>query len=195
MTRSTTAVLACLAAAGLLAGCASHRGAEATFHDPNMDFGLIRSVAVMPFGNLTVASRAGDTVREVFMTMLQATVDVYVHPPGEVRRAISRVSPNDPTAPSAEEAVNLAKNLGADVVITGIVLEYGQVRSASATANVCTLSVKMIEAQTGRVIWSASATRGGIGTSERLLGGGGQPMNIVISQAVEDLLDRLFTQE
>ncbi len=195
MTMKTRAATLGLVAAFLIAGCSGHRGDRATFHDPNMDFGLIQSVAVLPFGNLTISPKAGEMVREVFMTTLQATVDVYVHPPGEVRRAVSRVQPNSPTEPTAEEAVRLAENLGADVVITGTVMEFGQVRSASATANVCTLSLRMIEGQTGSVIWSASATRGGIGASERLLGGGGQPMNIVISQTVEELLDQLFAIE
>lgn len=194
MTRKTPILTACIAVV-LIAGCSGHRGGQATFHDPSMDFGLIQSVAVLPFGNLTIAPQAGESVREVFMTMMQATVDVYVHPPGEVRRAISRVQPVDPTEPTAEEVTRLAENLGADVVITGKVMEFGQVRSASASANICTVSVRMIEGQTGSVVWSSSTTRGGIGTSERLLGGGGEPMNIVISKAVEDLLDRLFAFE
>jgi hypothetical protein len=185
-------VLALALALLLSASCAGHRGAQATYHDPNMDFGLIQSVAVLPFANLSPSSRAGETVREVFSTMLQASLAVYVHPPGEVHRALSRISPQNPTAPSPEEVVELARNIGADVVITGTVLEYGVARSGSASANVCSVSVKMLEGQTGRVIWSASATTGGVGATERLLGGGGQPMNIVVSQAVEDLLDRLF---
>jgi hypothetical protein len=157
-----------------------------------MDFGLIRSVAVLPFQNLSPAARAGETVREIFSTMLQASEAVYVHPPGEVRRALSRISPQDATAPTPEEVADLAENIGADVLITGTVLEYGVARSGAASANVCSVSLKMLEGQSGRVIWSASATTGGVGASERLLGGGGQPMNIVVSQAVEDLLNRLF---
>lgn len=188
-------IIVVLATAAVVLGCSSRPGARTSFHDPGMDFGLIQSVAVLPFDNLTQTQNAGETVRDVFMTMLQATVAVYVQPPGEVRRAIDRINPNDPMAPTAQEAVELGRALEVDVIITGTVLEYGQVRSASALANICSVSVKMIEGETGRVVWSASATRGGVGASERLLGGGGQPMNIVISQAVEDLLDRLFAVE
>jgi TolB-like protein len=175
-----------------LIGCATPGGADASFHDPNMDFSLIQSLAVLPFDNLTAESRASDRVRDVFMTMLQATGALYVVPPGEVARAVSRVGLQDPTGPTAEEVVNLAKNLEADVVVTGSVLEYGEVRSASASANVISVSVQMMEGQTGRVVWSASATRGGIGATKRLFGGGGEPMNTVTTKAVEDLLDALF---
>ncbi|HXI02876.1 MAG TPA: hypothetical protein VNI57_06820 [Candidatus Saccharimonadales bacterium] len=183
------AVLAMLIA---LTGCSSHRAAQSTFKDPEMDFGLIRTVAVVPFGNLTSSPRAADRVRDVFMTMLQATGAVYVLPPGEIARGISRVSPADPTSPTAEEAVALGKNLDADVIITGTVLEYGEVRSASAVANVISLSLEMVETGSGKVVWSSSSTKGGIGAGKRLLGGGGEPMNVVTVDAVDELLDQLF---
>jgi hypothetical protein len=182
---------ACLALPLALAGCAS-AGARSTFHDPKMDFSLVRSVAVLPFVNLTTTSKAEERVRDVFMTMLQATGAAYVLPPGEVARGISRTSLQTPAAPTADDVVRLAKNLDVDVVITGSVLEYGEVRSASATANVVSLSVQMMEAQTGRVVWSAASTQGGIGAGRRIFGGGGEPMNVVTSKAVADLLDRLF---
>jgi hypothetical protein len=183
---------ACIAILLVLAGCASHHGASATFRDPNMDFSLIRSVAVLPFVNLTLSTRAEDRVRDVFMTMLQATQAAYVLPPGEVARGISRTNIANPTTPTVEEVVKLAKNLEVDVVMTGTVLEYGEVRSSTTTANVISLSVQMMEGKSGRVIWSGTSTQGGIGAGKRLIGGGGEPMNDVTSKAVNDLLNRLF---
>ncbi len=182
------------AAAMLLAcsGCAARRGAEVTFHEPDMDFSLVHTVAVLPFANLTPVQAAGERVRDVFMTMLQATGSVYVLPPGEIGRGLSRVSVTNPAAPSPDEAAGLAKALGADAVITGTVLEYGETRSGSATANYIALSVRMMEAKTGRVVWSASSTQGGVGATKRLFGGGGEPMNEVTAKAVDDLLDKLF---
>ena len=178
----------------LAAACSQHRGSQATFFDANMDFGLIQSVVVLPFDDVSNSAKAGETVRDVFMTTLQAKVDLYVIPPGEVQRAIARTVPQNPMVPTEEEVVKLAANLEADVVITGTVLEYGQLRSGSASSNVCSLSVKMFEGQTGRVVWSASATRGGVSAGDRLVGSGGQPMNVVVSKAVDDLVDRLVQQ-
>jgi len=185
-------VAASITAALLLSGCAAHSGARVTYHDPNMDFSLVRSVAVLPLVNLTNMAKADDRVRDVFMTMLQATGAVYVLPPGEVARGISRVGLANPSAPTSEDVVKLAKNLGVDVVITGTLLEYGEVRSTSATANVISLSVQMLEGQSGRVVWSASTTEGGIGAGKRLFGGGGEAMNVVTAKAVDQLLHRLF---
>ncbi len=185
--------LAGLLLAGL-GGCAARRGQGVTFHDPNMDFSLIQNVAVMPFANLTPNTNAGDRVRDVFMTMLQATGSLYVLPPGEVGRGISRANIQNPTAPTPEEVVGLCKNVKADVVVTGSVLEYGEVRSGSATANVVSLSLKMMEAQTGKVIWSAASTKGGISAADRLFGGGGQPMDAVTEEAVAELIDELYSK-
>jgi hypothetical protein len=51
----------------------------------------------------------------------------------------------------------------------------------------------MQEAGTGKVVWAGSATKGGIGWGARLLGAsGGDPVNDVTEQAVDDLLDQLF---
>jgi hypothetical protein len=175
-----------------VAGCAAGRGANVTYHDPNMDFGLLQTVAVMPFVNLTTNNNAADRVRDVFTTMLQATGGVYVLPPGEVGRGIARTNLANPTAPTAEEVTQFAKIVGADAVITGTVREYGEVRSGATSANAIAVSLTLMEAQTGKVVWSASSTRGGVSAADRLFGGGGRPMDDVTDQAIQDLIDKLF---
>ena len=172
-------------------GCASTRS-KVVFRDANMDFGSIQSVAVMPFTNLTRESLAGDRVRDAFMTMLQATGGLYVIPPGEVARGISRLNLERPALPTPEEVTKFAKNVNADAVFTGTVTEYGEIRSGSSTANVVSVSLQMMEAQTGRVVWTASSTQGGVTTSDRLFGGGGVPMNATTQKAIDDLLEKLF---
>ena len=172
-------------------GCASTKS-NVVFRDPKMDFGAIQSVAVMPFTNLTRDTLAGERVRDVFMTMLQATGGVYVLPPGEVGRGIARLNLERPASPTPEEVTKFAKIVNADALITGTVSEYGEVRSGSSTANVVSISVQMMEAQTGRVVWSAASTKGGITMTDRLFGGGGEPMNATTQKAVDDLLEKLF---
>jgi hypothetical protein len=173
----------------LLTSCA--HGSQ-NYHDPDMDFGSIKSVAVMPFVNLTHDTEAGDRVRDIFSSMLLATGDMYVLPSGEVARGISRAGVVNPAAPSSEEVVKLSDVLKVNAVITGVVREYGEVRSASSAANVISVSVQMQESQTGKVVWKGASTKGGITLMDRLLGGGGHPMDVVSEKAVNDLLDQLF---
>jgi len=172
-------------------GCATG-SSRVVFRDQNMDFGSLQAVAVMPFTNLTRDNMAGERVRDVFMTMLQATGGVYVIPPGEVARGIGRLNLDRPATPTPEDVTKFAKIVSTDAVFTGTVKEYGEVRSGSSAANVVSVSLQMMEAQTGRLVWSASSTRGGVTTSDRLFGGGGEPMNATTQKAVDDLLDKLF---
>jgi hypothetical protein len=172
----------------LAPGCAGRD----VYKDASMDFGLIQTVAVMPFANLTKEPAAADRMRDVFMTMLLARSGLYVLPPGEIARGIVKAAIANPGAPSSEEAVRFGSIVKADVVVTGVVREYGELRSATTLANAVSVSVEMVETQTGRVIWAASATRGGIGVRERMFGGGGEPMNKVSEDAVNELLQKLF---
>ncbi len=181
------------AAVLVLAGCASTReSVRVTYRDPNMDFGQLQAVAVLPFANLSRDPTAADRVRDVFTTMLLATQGVYVVPPGEVARGIARAGIVAPATPTPEEVVKFVAIVKADAVITGTVREYGEVRSGSAAATMISVSLEMMEGQTGKVVWSASSTKGGVSTLDRMFGGGGEPMNIVTEKAVEDLLDKLF---
>jgi hypothetical protein len=173
----------------LLTSCA--HGSQ-TYRDPEMDFASIKTVAVMPFVNLSHDNQAADRVRDVFSSMLLATGDMYVLPAGEVSRGLSRAGVFNPATPSAEEVVKLGKILNANAVITGVVREYGDVRSASASANVISVSAEMLETQTGKVVWKGASTKGGVTLMDRLLGGGGKPMDVVTEKAVNDLLDQLF---
>ncbi|HEX9402254.1 MAG TPA: penicillin-binding protein activator LpoB [Anaeromyxobacter sp.] len=186
--RLATSALVVLLALAACRGSAGRRG----YQDANMDFGAIHTVAVLPFTNLSRESAGADRVREVFSNMLLSTGAVYVLPPGEVMRGVNRVQIVDPRQPSVEEITKLGALLKADAVIRGVLREYGEVRSASAAANVVSISVEMYETSSGKVVWAAASTRGGIGVSDRLLGSGGAPMNEVTERAVDDLLEKLF---
>jgi hypothetical protein len=173
----------------LAAGCSL---SPRTYHDPNMDFSMIQTVAVLPFANLTSHRNAEDRVRDVFMNMLLSTGGVYVLPAGEVARGISRSQIPAGSAPSIDEIKKLGTVLGTDAVITGVLKEYGEVRSGTAAANVLSVSLQLIEVETGRIIWVGASTKGGISTKDRLLGGGGQPMNTITEEAVSELITMLF---
>jgi hypothetical protein len=162
------------------------------FRDPNMDFGAIQAVAVLPFQNLTRDNLAAERVRDVFINRLLSTGAIYVVPVGEVARAASRVEVQSLSAPSPEEAVKLSSALKVQALVTGAVQEYGEVRSGSTSANLIALSVQMLEGQTGRIIWTATSTKGGIDAWDRLFGGGGRPMNDVTRDAVNDVIAKLF---
>jgi hypothetical protein len=173
----------------LLVGCAT---TTQIYRDSNMDFGAIQSIAVMSFVSLARDNVAAERVRDVFINNLLATGAVYVVPVGEVARGVARAEIANPTTPSPEEVVKLASMIKVQAVITGVLKEYGEVRSGTTSANIISVSLQMMEAQTGKVVWSGSSTEGGISIWDRLFGGGGQPMDKITQKAVEDLINRLF---
>ena len=174
----------------LLITCAR---SKSTFYiDPNMDFGTVKNLAVMPFLSLAKDPIVAERVRDVFINRLLATGAVYVVPVGEVARGITRIEAQNPSTLSPEEAVKLGGIIKVQAVITGTVREYGEVRSGATSANVISISLQMIETETGKVVWTDSSTRGGISIWDRLFGGGGKPMNTVTEEAVNDLIYRLL---
>jgi hypothetical protein len=182
------ALLAIVLNLALPVGC----GTTDTYFEPTMDFGSLQSVAVLPFQDLTRTQEAAERVRDTFIGMLLATEAVYVLPTGEVARGISKTGGLRGSGPSAEQVRQLGTILQVEAIITGTLREYGTVRSGTTSANVVSLSLQMMEASTGRVVWSASSTKGGITMLDRLLGARGEPMNVVTEKVVNDLLDKLF---
>ncbi len=184
--------LVCLLSVCVIMSSPAMVDAAGVYHDTSMDFGSVKSVAVLPLGNLTREQQAADRFRDVFVTTLMASSGIYVLPPGEVMRGMLSVGIANPTAPTPDEVVKLCKTIKVDAVFTGIVREYGEVRSGTATANVISVSMQLMEGQTGKIVWSADTTQGGISVLDRLFGGGGKPLNDITEKAVDDLINKLF---
>lgn len=177
----------------LLTGCGVF-GSGANYHDKIMDFASIQTVAVMPMMNLTRDPSVSERVRDSLATRLLATEAFYVLPHGEVMRGVNRAKIETPESPSIEEVIKFGGIVNADAIITGVIREYGELKAGSSAANVISLSLHLQETETGLVIWTAETTKGGVGIFSRLFGGGGQPMDGITRDAVDDLLDKLFAQ-
>lgn len=163
-----------------------------TYRDPKMDIGSIYTVAIMPLTNLTRDLQASERVRDVLMTMLLASGNVYVVPPGEVAKQVQLAGVANPPTPTTDEIMKLGKMLKVEAIITGVVKEYGEVRAGAASASLISLSVQMTEVQTGKVVSSVSSTKGGISFLDRLFGGGGAPMNDITEKSIKDVISELL---
>lgn len=179
-----------IVAALFISSCASR--ASVTYRYPDVDFGSIQTVAVLPLANFSKDPAAAERVRDVLIPMLMSSGSLYALPPGQVYLGLTKVAVLNPSAPSTEEVVKLAAFLKVNAIMTGVIREYGEVRSGSSVANVISMSLQLADSESGRVIWASSATEGGITMTDRLLGGGGVAMNKVTEKAVDDLLDQLF---
>ncbi len=181
-----------VAIAMLAAGAVSCAAGGRNYHDAGMDFGSLKTIVVLPLANLSGNAVAAERVRDALSAALLATGALYVIPTGEVNRGLARLSIVQPTAPGADEIVKLGQLLKADAVVSGVVREYGEVRSGAAVGNVVSLSLRFQETATGKVIWEGVSTKGGLGFWSRLVGTSGNPMNDVTEAVVDDLIAKLF---
>lgn len=190
--REWMAMTGCLSILLVCSGCSMKLGGNDVFRDPNMDFGSIRTVAIMPIMNLTKDQQGADRVRDVLVTAILASGEYYPVPLGEVAKGISTTGVAYPLIPSPEEAIKLGKQIKVDGVITGVLKEYGEVRSGSTNSDVIAISLQLMETQTGRVVWSASSTKGGVTLVDRMFGGGGNPLNTITEKAINELVSNML---
>ncbi len=168
--RSIAAVAVLAIACAGLSGCA-RRGT--TYLDTEADFDLIRRIAVLPLDNLAGNFTAAEKVRQLLIIELLSTGSVEVVDVGEVARALRDGGISNPVSPGTEEIRKLGEVLRVQGVIAGTVQEFSEVRSGGATSTQVSLAFRMIETDAGRVIWSSSVSRSGVGAMTRLFGVGG----------------------
>jgi TolB-like protein len=160
---------AAFAAAALAVACSR----PVAFIHPQADFSLVRRVAVLPFENLTAEPTAGEKVRQLMVIELLSSGSVEVVDVGEVARALRAASVANPGSPGTEEIRKLGQELQVQALMAGSVQEFSQVRTSGPPATSVALVFRLIETDTGQVIWSSSVSKSGVGAAARLFGIGG----------------------
>jgi len=129
-----TPFLAGAAAAALLAaaGCSSH--AVTQYTHPNADLGALKSVAVLPFENLSADRTSADKVQKIFLSELLATSAFNVVEPGLVSKTLKadRVETTESLGPA--DFKRLGEELKADAVFTGAVVDFAENRTGSGAS-------------------------------------------------------------
>jgi TolB-like protein len=152
-----------------LAGCAT--GPTVYIH-PNADFSSLKKVAVLPFDNLTQDRFAADKVQKIFTTELLSLGAFEVIEPGQVLKALRDQRIEAPAGMTAAEIKKVGEALGAQALIFGTVVDFGESRSGTTPSPEVTVQLRLAETQSGLTLWSVSHTRGGVKISVRLFGVG-----------------------
>jgi hypothetical protein len=179
------AALAILAALG---GCA-----HATTHyvHPNADLGALKTVAVLPFENLTQERSAGDKVQKVFLVELLSTGAFSVVEPGLVTKTFRAERIDSPEALAPADLKRIGESLKADAVFVGSVIDFEESRSGSTPAPQVTVQLRLVETQTGVTVWETSRTRSGATVGARLFGIGGESLTETARRLVKQELSTL----
>jgi TolB-like protein len=167
-----------------VAGC----GGPTRYLNPTADFSGVKTVAVLPFENLSGDKVASDRVERVFLTELLVLNAFQVIEPGQATFGIRR-SGVDLTALTAEDIKKLGQELKADALFTGTVVEC--VDRAGAEGSRLTLQLRLVEVQTGQTLWSSSSTRRGATFGSRMFGFAAKPATAVSQEMTREELHKL----
>lgn len=189
--RNCRPACALLVLALALTGCASEPLAPAVFVHPNADFSIYEQVAVLPLENLTTERFAADRVRELLVVELSAQGTFQVVEPGEVNRVLRLKNIDSPAALGPEMIKALGAELKAQALLTGSVIEYREQRSGTLNSPEVAISLRLLDVESGLVIWSITDARAGLGVWTRLFGVGEENQTGAARKLIHDLLAKL----
>lgn len=172
-----------------LVGCSAMRAT--TFVHPTYNFAFVERVAVVPFENLTDDRGAAARSTRYFVTELLATDAFDVIEPGEVTEAMGIVGSIRVAEMTQEQIVAVGRAVGAQGLFLGSVTEAASVRSGSHTSNVVTLDVRLVETETGSVVWSTTLTHRGRTFFDSLFGTSGLTMSETSRMAARRAIGKL----
>jgi hypothetical protein len=162
----TAAIGRCVVIAAILSllalmGCS--RGVRVYMH-PEADLSYYTRVGVVPFRSLAGDRFAGEKLSIEFNTALLAAELFEVVDYGVFANALEKTigsrSPNDGLTP--EELKKISEATGIQGIFLGTVSQYAMVPTNSGTFPVITVEARLIDTETGTVVWmSTMSERGG----------------------------------
>jgi len=190
MTLRCSKFLAVPAAAALAAamGCAH---AVTQYTHPNADLAALKSVAVLPFDNLSNDRTAGDKVQKIFASELLATGAFNVVEPGLVSKTLKAGHIESTESLGPVELKRLGEDLKADAVFLGSVVDFVENRAGSTPTPDVTIQLRLVECASGATVWSASRSKSGASASARLFGIGGESLTETARDLVRQELHTL----
>ena len=172
--------------------CSSSRMGGTVYVHPNADLATFERVAVLPLENLSTDRFAAERVREVLNVELAAMGICEVVDSTRVNRALREREVLDVTSLSPETVQLLAEDLQVQGVLMGAVLELSQTRTSTFAAPEVSLSLRLIDVQSGIVAWSVTDARKGLPLETRLFGVGEKTQTEVIRELVRTLMSDLY---
>jgi hypothetical protein len=144
----------------IVLGCSS---GVTRFVHPEADLSYYESIGIVPFESLGQDRLAGEKVTNVFYTELLAKGYAQVREPGQFLDSIQKVRGTSATsrAWSTADIIRLGEEAKVQGIIMGLVRDYDMTSSGRSSYPLVSIEVRLLDAATGQVVWSASQTRRG----------------------------------
>lgn len=181
-------------AAGLimltLAGCIS--GPLTSYVNENVSFGYIQKVAVLPFENHTQNKFVEERMRDIVTTELLSRGLFDVVEKGDLQRFLrEEMVVREHYSLDQATAKRLIPRLQAQAYLAGSVDDFSEMRNGPYSYPVVALTLRLVDSESGQIIWQASGHASGYSTIDRLFGLASEDANQVTFRLVAELLDTL----
>ncbi len=162
-----------IALSAIVAGCASN---VKLYMNKAANFQYVEKVAILPFNNLSDDRYAGEKLNSlVLMEILEKGV-FKVAEDGEVKKIVVEVFKEmgylegDVVALDLEMIKKISSKLGVQAVFIGSVENYGQGRTSGSAYSVVSLTIKLVDGNSGTTLWRASYFQKGNSAMRKALG-------------------------
>lgn len=172
-------------------GCASTEQTWSLYVHPSADWSTYARVAVLPLDNLTTERFAAERVREVLNVELSSQGLFEAVDLGEVNRTLRTQGLVNLGEIGPAEATALGQELGVQALLLGSVMEFSERRTGTITTPDVALSLRLMDVETGIVIWAVTDARVGAKLSTRLFGLGEESQTAATVRLVRDVLRTL----
>ncbi len=156
-----------------ITGCGE--GLVVKYVKPSADISYVKKVAVLPFNNLSDDKFAGERVRNAVVVDILSRGGIEVVEPGEVSKVLGLVFreagfEEGRVVPVDTETIKLiGERLGVQTLILGSVDEY-PTGGFVAGGSMVSISIRMLDAGSGMLLWQAKATETGGSVWRKILG-------------------------
>lgn len=169
-------------------GCAAHRVTA----QPG---GPRPTVVMLPLENLSGRSEYGDRFSRLVWSLLGGTGRFDVVDPGQVDAMLVEMRIRSAGSLTTEQVLKTAGRLNARWVIAGTILESSVVRTADGDMPAFGLALRVLDGQTGKVVWTDLRAR--TGQDRETIFGWGREENLdrLAESTARDLIRHLQTPE
>jgi len=158
-------VLATTIALSLLLPFLVSCGGPHLYVNEEADFAFYERVGVMPFSNFSNDRNASDKVTTSFTNELLMLRTVSVALEGDFGRAVDTLLKRDIVNAMEEltsaEIASLGQATGVEGIFVGSVKDFGMVRAGQEEFPLIAVVVRLLDCQSGRVVWSYEVSRRG----------------------------------
>ncbi|SHI54206.1 Peptidoglycan-synthase activator LpoB [Malonomonas rubra DSM 5091] len=171
---------------GLLCGCSSaprHYAAE------SLGLGYVTRVAVLPFENHTDFKFAELRFSDVVVTEILSRGLFEVVEKGESQRFLQEeLIQKDQGSLDMATAMRLGQELNVQAYLSGAVEDFREEQNGSYSYPVIAATLRLVDVNSGQIIWQASGSETGYRTFDRLFGFAGEDVNQVGFRLAKRLL-------